>query len=122
MRKSQTILIVDDDLLISMVLVEMLVIEGFTVQVAHHGSAALASMDSFLPDLILLDIHMPDIDGFEVCRRLKANEKTKDIPIIYISASADNQDRETGLKLGAVDFISKPFKMEELLKRIKSPL
>ena len=86
------------------------------------GNWRLASVAAWLPQLILLDIRMPGIDGFEVCRRLKASEKTRDVPIMFISAARDVEERVAGLALGAVDYITKPFQREELLARVRTHL
>lgn len=83
---------------------------------------ALASVASRLPDLCLLDIRMPGIDGYEVCRQLKANSRTKDLPVIFISALGDLEDRLAGFRAGGIDFISKPFQREEVLSRVKTQL
>jgi len=96
--------------------------EGYNVRPANSGELALASIAAQPPDLILLDIRMPGLDGFEVCRRLKAVEATKGIPVIFQSAATDLGDRLEGLRLGAVDYISKPFQREELLARVKTHL
>jgi PleD family two-component response regulator len=92
------------------------------VRPADSGELALASVAVNPPDLILLDILMPDIDGFEVLRRLQAHEEYRDIPVIILSALSETAQRVEGLKLGAVDFISKPFEAEELLARVQTHL
>jgi len=89
---------------------------------AHSGSQALSSIELKKPDLILLDIMMPDLSGFEVCKKLKMNKQTADIPVIFLTAKTDKDDIIEGLKLGAVDFITKPFNFEELISRIKTQL
>ncbi len=95
----------------------------YDLRVAIDGQSALDLIDSgYLPDLILLDIMMPDLDGYEVCRKLKANEKTADIPIIFITALDNDMDETKGLELGAVDYISKPFNPEIVLRRVKTHL
>ena len=93
---------------------------GYKVRPTPSGSLALKSVQSILPDLILLDIKMPDMDGYEVCRRLKANERTRDIPVLYISALMDPMDKIKGFEAGAVDYITKPFQVEEVLVRVKT--
>ena len=85
---------------------------------ADSGELALASVGAIAPGLILLDIRMPGMDGFEVCRRLKANPKSRGIPVIFLSAVGQVEDRVLGLSLGAADFITKPFQAPELLARV----
>ncbi len=90
-------------------LVELLSGDEYAICPADSGEMALASVASRLPDLCLLDIRMPGIDGYEVCRQLKANSRTKDLPVIFISALGDLEDRLAGFRAGGIDFISKPF-------------
>jgi putative two-component system response regulator len=120
MNDRGTILVVDDETESLRVLAGILQLEGYTVRPANSGELALASIAAQPPDLILLDIRMPGLDGFEVCRRLKAEEATMNIPVIFQSAAADLSDRLAGLRLGAVDYISKPFQMEELVARVST--
>jgi PAS domain S-box-containing protein len=101
---------------------ETLAAEGYEVRPADSGKLALNSVSKSRPDLILLDIRMPLMDGFEVCRRLKSTRQNRDIPVIFLSALHETEERVEGLKLGAVDFISKPFRKEELLARIETHL
>lgn len=116
------ILVVDDTPLSLKLLTDILVMEGYRVRPANNGELALASIKVSPPELVLLDIRMPGMDGFEVCRRLKADPTSKDIPVIFISASTALEDRVEGFALGAVDFISKPFQREELLARVRTHL
>lgn len=122
MNKRGTILVVDDTPETLRVLTGMLQQEGYSVRPANSGELALASIAAQPPDLVLLDIRMPGLDGFEVCRRLKGDEATRDIPVIFQSVATDLADRLEGLRLGAVDYISKPFQREELLARIQVQL
>jgi PAS domain S-box-containing protein len=122
MNDRGSILVVDDTAASLRVLSEILQQEGYSVRPANSGTLALASIAAHHPDLILLDIRMPDMDGFEICRRLKADEATGHIPIIFQSAATELADRLEGLRLGAVDYISKPFQREELLARVKTHL
>jgi len=117
-----TILVVDDDLESLQLLTNILRAVGYQVRPADTGELALRSVSEKLPDLILLDMRMPGIDGFEVCQRLKARPETRDIPLMFISASHEADERIDGLKLGAVDFVSKPFRREELLARVQTHL
>ena len=117
-----SILVVDDDTESLALLSNMLAAEGYHVRSANSGHLALASLAAELPELILLDIRMPGIDGFEVCRRLKAGEKTRHVPLMFISAATELDERVQGLKLGAVDFVSKPFQRMELFARVRTHL
>ncbi len=94
----------------------------YDITVAVDGETALEIVAEERPDLILLDIMMPGIDGFEVCRRLKANESTRDIPIMFMSAHTDESDRGKALALGAIDFITKPIDLVETQQKVKSCL
>ncbi|MEO0758472.1 MAG: response regulator [Cyanobacteria bacterium J06648_16] len=115
----QGILIVDDNPTNLEVLSEALIHEGFQVAVAIDGESALEQVVYHRPELILLDVMMPGIDGFETCRRLKSNPDTVDIPIIFMTALADTENKVSGLSLGAVDYITKPFQHEEVLARVR---
>lgn len=112
------ILIVDDTPANLGVLFDFLADSGFKVLVAQDGESALQKVEYAAPDLILLDVRMPGIDGFETCRRLKANDSTKDIPVIFMTALSETVDKIRGLNLGAVDYITKPFQHEEVLARV----
>jgi len=118
MRKTELILVVDDAPTDLEVVSEFLHDAGFEVATAINGERALKQVQYCLPDLILLDVVMPEVDGFEICRRLKAKEETQDIPIIFITVLSDEVDRLRGLTLGAVDYITKPFQQEEVLARV----
>ena len=112
-RRRPRILLIDDDYLDIMFLADTLE-EDYEVIFASDGAAALASAGHSLPDLILLDVMMPGIDGFEVCRRLKADNRTKEIPVIFITGLSEAAAETKGLKMGAVDYISKPFHSAQL--------
>ncbi|GAB4368132.1 MAG: hypothetical protein Kow00121_07000 [Elainellaceae cyanobacterium] len=114
------ILIVDDTPTNLEVLLDLLESAGFKVVIAEDGERAIALAQYAPPDLILLDILMPGIDGFETCRRLKANPTTQKIPIIFLTAVSDNVDKVKGLHLGAVDYITKPLNHEEVLARVNT--
>ena len=120
-RKGQ-ILIVDDQLENLKVLSDFLTEFGFEVLVAQAGEKAIKQLQKTSPDIILLDVMMPGIDGFETCRRLKASEATKEIPVIFMTVLSDPVDRAKGLTIGAVDFITKPFHQEEMLARLEQQL
>jgi two-component system CheB/CheR fusion protein len=117
-----TVLVVDDTELSLEMLSEILLQDGFRVQTARSGSLALEAAAALLPDLILLDIMMPAMDGYEVCRRFKEDERTRDVPIIFISALDDPVDRLRAFEVGGVDFITKPFQAEEVLARLRTHL
>ena len=114
-----TILIVDDNSANLGVLSDALSQAGFEVRVAKSGKMALERVKYALPDLILLDVMMPEIDGFETCRRLQANPETRQIPVIFMTALSDTANKVEGFQLGAVDYITKPFQQEEVLARVK---
>ena len=116
------ILVVDDTTANLQLLTKVLTEQGYTVYPASEGELALEFVRSVLPDLILLDIRMPGMDGYEVCRRLKAEERTRAIPIIFISILEDEADKVQGFQAGAVDYITKPFQPEEVLARIRTHL
>lgn len=113
------ILIVDDHPANLAVLSDFLDICGFEVLVAQDGTSAISKVQYSLPDLILLDIMMPGIDGFETCIKIKENPETAEIPIIFMSALSEIEDKVKGLELGAVDYITKPFQQQEVLARVK---
>lgn len=117
--ESATIFVVDDNPVNLQLLFKFLKGSGFKVLIAKNGKAALEKLENTTPDLILLDVAMPEISGFEVCRRLKANPKTQEIPIVFITALTDIENKIYGLTLGAVDFICKPFQHEEILSRVR---
>jgi diguanylate cyclase (GGDEF)-like protein/PAS domain S-box-containing protein len=119
---ARTILIVDDVSANLAVAVDYLEANHFQVMVAQDGVEGIERAQLVHPDLILLDVMMPGIDGFETCRRLKSDENTRDIPVIFMTALADTRDKIAGFAAGAVDYISKPFQIEELLVRIKTHL
>lgn len=120
--KGATILAVDDNPTNLEVLSDYLTEFGLTVLLKQDGEKALELIQRKLPDLILLDILMPGLDGFETCQRLKQNPETRDIPVIFMSALTDTVDKIKGFELGAVDYITKPFQYEEVLARVKAHL
>lgn len=96
--------------------------EGFQVESASNGEVGITSAQRINPDLVILDVMMPGIDGLEVCRRLRANPITQDVPILMLTAKDEVRDRITGLKTGADDYLTKPFDFDELLERIRAIL
>ncbi len=119
---SKTILIVDDNSQNLQLLSEYLDNANYKVSIATNGKKAIAIAKALQPDLILLDVMMPGVDGFDVCRQLKNESTTQDIPVIFTTALTETQNKVKGLKLGAVDYITKPFEEEELLARINTHL
>ena len=116
--KKHTILVVDDEKANINVMIGLLK-NDYRVLIAKSGEKALQVVSISKPDLILLDIMMPEMDGYEVCRRLKADEKNKNIPVVFISAKSEENDETKGLKLGAIDYITKPISPPIVLARIK---
>lgn len=120
--KNAYILIVDDTPKNIQLLGTVLKNIGYKIIVATNGLQALGLLEKIKPDLILLDVMMPELDGYETCRRIKATEKLKDIPIIFLTAKTQPEDIVKGFELGAVDYIVKPFNSSELLARVKTHL
>ena len=120
--QSKEILIIDDIRENIQVLESFLSKQEYKIRTALDGKTAIISINVKKPDLILLDINMPDMDGFEVSKILKADDKTKDIPIIFISGNTDTQDKINAFNAGGVDYITKPFANEEVLARVKMHL
>ncbi|MCB1192238.1 MAG: SpoIIE family protein phosphatase [Leptospiraceae bacterium] len=116
------ILIVDDTQKNIQLIGTILKEEGYTINVAQNGVQALNLISKINPDLILLDVMMPEMDGFEACQKIKENPKYKDIPIIFLTARVDTEDIVKGFEMGAADYIAKPFQAEELLARISTHL
>ena len=116
------LLIVDDTPTNLDILVDFFAESGFEVYVAASGEHALKQINEVSPDLILLDVMMPGIDGFETCQRLKASPQTKDIPVIFMTALTDTVDKVRGLAVGAVDYVTKPIQQEEVLARVNTHL
>jgi putative two-component system response regulator len=117
----RTVLLVDDTLENMDILVATLGDE-VEVAVAMDGDSALEAVAEEKPDLVLLDIEMPGIDGYEVFRRLKDDPSTSSIPIVFLSARSDPEDKARGIEMGAVDFITKPFTVADLLAKVRSIL
>jgi two-component system, sensor histidine kinase and response regulator len=117
-----SILIVDDTLANLELLSGMLKDRGYEPRPVPSGKLALAAAQASPPDLVLLDIRMPDMDGFEVCKRLKADETLKDIPVLFISALAETSEKVKAFSLGAVDYVTKPFQFEEIEARVRTHL
>ncbi|HCY85116.1 MAG TPA: hypothetical protein DHV36_08285 [Desulfobacteraceae bacterium] len=115
------VLVVDDTEANVDMLVEALG-DLYDVMVAMDGEETLEMVEEERPDLILLDIMMPEMDGFEVCERLKADAATRDIPVIFLTGKTDPEDKERGMALGAIDYIIKPFDIPDVQARVKAHL
>lgn len=121
-EKKSKILIVDDSSTNNLLFQNILEAEGYNVVVATDGKSALNIVPNEMPDLILLDIMMPEIDGFEVLENLKGNQELKNIPVIILTARRDSLSMKRGLDLGAEDFLIKPIGMTEILDKIEVAL
>jgi len=121
-KNTAKILVVDDTSASLKLLTDIMKAEGYEVRSAISGDLALNAAMSNPPDLILLDIRMPEIDGFEVCRRLKATPATQDVPVIFVSAASETDEKVQGFQLGAVDYVTKPYQRDELLSRVRAHL
>ncbi len=121
-RVSRHILIVEDDPNTAEMLSAYFSSLGYQVSHAAWGQDALKIATETLPDLVVLDIHLPDIDGYEVCMRLRAQRRTEHTPVIFLTERRERMDRLTGLELGAVDYITKPFDVQELRYRVRNIL
>lgn len=116
------LLIVDDTPNNLRLLMDLMVDQGYDVRTATSGKMALRSVQASKPDLILLDINMPNMDGYEVCQQLKANPETQPIPVIFLSALSETLDKVKAFEVGGVDYVTKPFQVEEVLLRVKTQL
>jgi len=121
MEKKQTILVVDD-IPENLDILKGIFQSEYTLRLAVNGGLALKIARQLKPDIILLDIMMPDMNGYEVCRQLKLDRKTKDIPVIFLTAMTEEQDEAQGLALGAVDYVAKPFSPELVKSRVRNHL
>ena len=116
------ILVVEDDLDTADMLKAYLETQGYHIEWVSWGADALRLAQESLPDLIVLDIRLPDIDGYEVCRQIRSQRRTEHVPIIFLTERRERDDRLSGLKLGAVDYITKPFDIQELRLRVRNAL
>jgi len=116
------ILIVEDDLDLAEMLNAYFRVQGYDVKTAAWGEEAVRITRDSAPDLVVLDIRLPDIDGYEVCRRLRQHRRTQDVPIIFLTEKRDRVDKLSGLELGVVDYITKPFDIQELRLRVRNAL
>jgi len=116
------ILIVEDDVDVAEMLDAYFRVQGYDVSTANWGEDAIKACRNKRPDLVILDIRLPDIDGYEVARRLRGNRRTEDVPIIFLTEKRAQSDRLQGLELGADDYITKPFDIQELRLRVRNAL
>lgn len=121
-EQKHVIIIVEDDLDVADMLYAYFSVQGYTVLTANWGEDAVESCVKNTPDLVILDIRLPDIDGFEVARRLRHNRRTQNIPIIFLTEKRSRIDRLTGLELGGDDYLTKPFDVQELRLRVRNAL
>ena len=117
-----TVLIVDDNKANLSLLIDQLLAQGFQLMVAESGGSALERVHFRIPDIILLDVRMPGIDGFETCRRLKTDPAVADVPVIFLSSLTDADDKIQGFQAGGVDYIAKPLDFAEVLLRVRTHL
>lgn len=122
MTEKVQILIVEDDLDLSEMLNAYFKAQGYEVMAATWGEDAVRMAQEFTFDLVMLDIRLPDIDGYEVARRLRGNRRTQHVPVIFLTEKRDRVDKLTGLELGVVDYITKPFDIQELRLRVRNTL
>ena len=118
----KTVLVVDDQLTHREMISDLLKGSGFKVKIASDGDAALEQIETHVPDLVILDIVMPNVNGYEVCRRMKSNPICKDVPVILCSIKAEEFDRYWGIRQGADAYVAKPFKAKELVATVKKLL
>ena len=122
MSKAPSVLIVDDEPNIVLSLQFLMKKTGYEVRIARDGEEAMAEIARAAPDLVLLDVMMPKIDGFSVCQRIRANPDWKDVRIIMLTARGRDVEREKGLALGADDYITKPFSTKDAIARVEAVL
>lgn len=119
-QKSLKVMVVEDEASLAAILCQSLKYAGYEIIQAMDGEEALAKVESNLPDIIILDIMMPKVDGWEVCRRLKSSESCKDIPIVMYSTLSQRKDRDKGVELGVAQYISKDRDFMEVIKAIRN--
>nr|MBA3404273.1 response regulator [Gemmatimonadaceae bacterium] len=118
----QQVLLIDDSKQIHALVTSLLGDEPVTIHSAFDAQFGIVQAASLRPDLILLDVEMPGVDGYETCRRLKADAVTASLPIVFLTARATTEEMVQGLNLGANDYVAKPFKLSELLSRVRAAL
>ena len=119
---NEKVFVVEDDTDLSDMLRAYFQVQGYDVAYATHGIEAVDAIRKASPSIVLLDIRLPDIDGFEVCRRLRQIRRTRHLPVIFLTEKRDRDDKLAGLELGAVDYITKPFDIQELRLRVRNAL
>ncbi|MBW8780760.1 MAG: response regulator transcription factor [Verrucomicrobia bacterium] len=120
--KPPKILVVDDESDVTELVAYHLKAKGFQVEVVNNPNSSIGTARSFLPDLVILDVMMPDLNGIQICRMLRADPKLKKVPVIFLTAKAEENDRVQGLETGADDYICKPFSTKELVLRVQTIL
>jgi two-component system, OmpR family, phosphate regulon response regulator PhoB len=120
--KPKKILVVDDEPDVTELLVYTLKAKGFSVEAVNNPNASVGLARTFLPDLVILDVMMPELNGIQICRMLRADPTLKSVPVIFLTAKAEEGDRIQGLESGADDYVSKPFSTKELVLRVQSIL
>jgi two-component system phosphate regulon response regulator PhoB len=121
-KKPKKILVVDDESDVTELLAYNLKAKGFAVETLNNPSGSIGLARSFLPDLVILDVMMPDLSGLQICQMLRADPKLNQVPVIFLTAKAEEADRIQGLETGADDYICKPFSTKELLLRVQTIL
>jgi DNA-binding response OmpR family regulator len=119
MSEAKKVLLVDDEVDITMILSRRLSVNGYEIDTAKNGIEALEKVKSFNPDLMILDVTMPKMNGYQVCQTLRKQDATKNLPIIMLTARAEESDKSWGEEVGATSYMPKPFEDEALLKEIK---
>lgn len=120
--RQRTILVADDEPFILMSLEFLLLKAGFRVRTACNGKEVLQSMADEAPDLLLLDVMMPELDGFSACQQIRSNPAWSDLPVIMLTAKSREVDRQKGMALGATDYVVKPFSTRELVEKVRGHL
>jgi len=113
------VLIVDDDIGLTQLLQLVFESRGFRVKIAHNGQSALQDLDQELPEVIVLDLTIPDVDGLEVCRQVRTNPRTSNVPVIVLTAKPGEDIRDKALKAGATEYLSKPIRPSQLIQHIR---
>ncbi len=121
-KQVEKIFVVEDDMDLSDMLRAYFQVQGYETQHSTRGEPAVDAIRKMSPDVVLLDIRLPDIDGFEVCRRLRQTRRTRHLPVIFLTEKREREDKLAGLELGAVDYITKPFDIQELRLRVRNAL
>src|SRR5471032_785494 len=121
-KKPKKVLVVDDEMDVTKLLAYHLKAKGFLVEAVNDPNRSIGLARTFMPDLVILDVMMPDLNGIQICRMLRADAKLKQVPVIFLTAKAEEQDRIHGLEIGADDYICKPFSPKEVLLRVQSIL